>query len=111
MKAITGPKITLHKDKIIESFSDAPEGFKEELQEIAWSLGFEYVFKNNFSLRTGYFNENKYKGSRRYITFGTGFLINQMNFNVSYLFSTSNVRSPLENTLRFSLAFNIGETI
>ena len=96
---------------IIESFSDAPEGFKEELQEIAWSLGFEYVFKNNFSLRTGYFNENKYKGSRRYITFGTGFLINQMNFNVSYLFSTSNVRSPLENTLRFSLAFNIGETI
>ena len=96
---------------IIESFSDAPDGFKEELQEIAWSLGFEYVFKNNFSLRTGYFNENKYKGSRRYITFGTGFLINQMNFNVSYLFSTSNVRSPLENTLRFSLAFNIGETI
>ncbi|MBU78583.1 MAG: hypothetical protein CMD29_00465 [Flavobacteriales bacterium] len=96
---------------IIESFSDAPEGFKEELQEIAWSLGFEYIFKNNFSLRTGYFNENKYKGSRRYITFGTGFLINQMNFNVSYLFSTSNVRSPLENTLRFSLAFNIGETI
>ncbi len=96
---------------IIESFSDAPDGFKEELQEVAWSLGFEYVFKNNFSLRTGYFNENKYKGSRRYITFGTGFLINQMNFNVSYLFSTSNVRSPLENTLRFSLAFNIGETI
>ena len=96
---------------IIESFSDAPDGLKEELQEIAWSLGFEYIFKNNFSLRTGYFNENKYKGSRRYITFGTGFLINQMNFNVSYLFSTSNVRSPLENTLRFSLAFNIGETI
>ena len=96
---------------IIESFSDAPDGFKEELQEIAWSLGFEYICKNNFSLRTGYFNENKYKGSRRYITFGTGFLINQMNFNVSYLFSTSNVSSPLENTLRFSLAFNIGETI
>ena len=96
---------------IIESFSDAPDGFKEELQEVAWSLGFEYIFKNNFSLRTGYFNENRYKGSRRYITFGTGFLINQMNFNVSYLFSTSNVRSPLENTLRFSLAFNIGETI
>ena len=96
---------------IIESFSDAPDGFKEELQEIAWSLGFEYIFKNNFSLRTGYFNENRYKGSRRYITFGTGFLIDQMNFNVSYLFSTSNVRSPLENTLRFSLAFNIGETI
>ena len=96
---------------IMESFNDAPEGLKEELQEIAWSLGFEYVFKNNFSLRTGYFNENKFKGARRYITFGTGFLINQMNFNVSYLFSTSNVRSPLENTLRFSLAFNIGETI
>ena len=96
---------------IIESFNDAPDGFKEEIKEIAWSLGFEYVFKNNFSLRTGYFNESKSKGARRYITFGTGFLINQMNFNVSYLFSTSNVRSPLENTLRFSIAFNIGESI
>ena len=96
---------------IIESFNDAPNGFKEEIKEIAWSLGFEYVFKKNFSLRTGYFNESKSKGARRYITFGTGFLINQMNFNVSYLFSTSNVRSPLENTLRFSIAFNIGESI
>ncbi|MBL30879.1 MAG: hypothetical protein CMC81_06550 [Flavobacteriaceae bacterium] len=96
---------------IIESFNDAPDGFKEEIKEIAWSLGFEYVFKKNFSLRTGYFNESKSKGARRYVTFGTGFLINQMNFNVSYLFSTSNVRSPLENTLRFSIAFNIGESI
>ena len=96
---------------IIESFNDAPNGFKEEIKEIAWSLGFEYVFKKNFSLRTGYFNESKSKGARRYVTFGTGFLINQMNFNVSYLFSTSNVRSPLENTLRFSIAFNIGESI
>ena len=96
---------------IIQSFNDAPDGIKEELQEVTWALGFEYVFQEIFSLRTGYFNESKTKGARRYLTFGTGFLINQMNFNVSYLFSTSNVRSPLENTLRFSLAFNISESI
>jgi len=96
---------------IIQSFNDAPDGIKEELQEVTWALGFEYVFKGIFSLRTGYFNESKTKGARRYMTFGTGFLINQMNFNISYLFSTSNVRSPLENTLRFSLAFNIPESI
>ena len=96
---------------IMQSFNDAPDGLKEELQEITWALGFEYIFKKVFSLRTGYFNESKLKGSRRYITFGTGFIINQMDLNVSYLFSTSNVRSPLENTLRFSLAFNIPESI
>ena len=96
---------------IMQSFNDAPDGLKEELQEITWALGFEYIFKKVFSLRTGYFNESKFKGSRRYITFGTGFIINQMDLNVSYLFSTSNVRSPLENTLRFSLAFNIPESI
>ncbi len=96
---------------MMKSFNDAPDGFKEELKEVTWALGFEYVFKEIFSLRTGYFNESKTKGARRYLTFGTGFLINQMNFNVSYLFSTSNVRSPLENTLRFSLAFNILESI
>ena len=96
---------------IMQSFNDAPDGFKEELQEITWALGFEYIFKKIFSLRTGYFNESKFKGSRRYITFGTGFIINQMDLNVSYLFSTSNVRSPLENTLRFSIAFNIPESI
>ena len=96
---------------IMQSFNDAPDGFKEELQEITWALGFEYIFKKIFSLRTGYFNESKLKGSRRYVTFGTGFIINQMDLNVSYLFSTSNVRSPLENTLRFSLAFNIPESI
>ena len=96
---------------ITQTFSDAPDGFQEELKEITWALGFEYIFQDTFSLRTGYFNESIEKGARRYITFGTGFLINQMNFNVSYLFSTSNVRSPLENTLRFSLEFNIPESI
>lgn len=94
-----------------ESFSDAPDGIKEELQEVTFAFGFEYIFKKSFSLRTGYFNESVNKGARRYVTFGTGFLYNKMDFNVSYLFSTSNVRSPLENTLRFSLAFNIQESI
>ncbi|MBN08837.1 MAG: hypothetical protein CMC79_00470 [Flavobacteriaceae bacterium] len=96
---------------IIESFSDAPDGIKEELKEISWAFGFEYLFMKSFSLRTGYFNESQEKGARRFLTLGTGFLINQMDINVSYLFSTSRVRSPLENTLRFSLAFNLEDSI
>ena len=90
------------------SFNDAPEGFSEELKEINWSMGIEYLYQGVFALRTGYFNESPEKGSRRFLTFGTGFGLNQMDIDISYLFSTSKVRSPLENTLRFSVTFDLG---
>lgn len=96
---------------IFESFNDAEDGFLEELKEITWAAGLEYKFQNVLALRTGYFNESKEKGARRYITFGAGLLINQMQVDISYLFSMSSVRSPLENTLRFSLSFDLGNTI
>ena len=96
---------------IFESFNDAEDGFLEELKEITWAAGLEYKFQNVLALRTGYFNESKEKGARRYITFGAGLLINQMQVDISYLFSMSSVRSPLENTLRFSFGFDLGNGI
>ena len=94
---------------IFESFGDAPDGFSEELQEITWALGAEYSFRDVFMLRSGYFNENQAKGSRQFFTLGAGFQFKSAQIDLSYLFSTSQVRNPLENTLRFSLTFNLGE--
>jgi len=88
---------------IFESFTDAPEGFSEELKEITWAFGLEYVFQKSFALRTGYFNESLEKGSRRFLTIGAGFNIDFASIDISYLFSTSKIRNPLENTLRFSI--------
>ena len=94
-------------DGIIKSFSDAPNGFSEELKEITWATGVEYVFQDVFALRTGYFNESLEKGSRRFLTLGAGFQLDFATIDISYLFSTSRIRNPLENTLRFSLTFDL----
>ena len=96
---------------IFSSFSDAPSGLSEELSEVTVAIGLEYLFQNTFSLRTGYFNESQDKGSRRYLTLGAGFDLNFMNIDISYLFSTSSVRNPLENTIRFSLSLNLESRI
>lgn len=94
---------------MFESFGDAPDGFSEELKEITWALGAEYSYRDAFMLRTGYFNESQEKGSRQFFTLGAGFQFKSAQIDLSYLFSTSQVRNPLENTLRFSLTFNLGE--
>ncbi|WP_420320259.1 type IX secretion system outer membrane channel protein PorV [Flagellimonas sp.] len=92
-----------------ESLGDAPDGFGEELKEVTWALGAEYKYMDAFMLRTGYFNESEEKGSRKFFTLGAGFQFKSAQIDLSYLFSTSQVRNPLENTLRFSLTFNFGE--
>lgn len=94
---------------IFGSFGDAPDGFGEELKEITWALGAEYSYQNSFMVRTGYFNESEEKGSRKFFTLGAGFKFKAAQIDLSYLFSTSQVRNPLENTLRFSLTFSLGE--
>lgn len=93
---------------IFKSFGDAPDGFNEELKEITYALGAEYIYEDIFSLRTGYFHESPEKGSREFISFGAGFRYTVVNIDISYLFSTSEVVSPLEGTLRFGLTFNFG---
>ena len=91
---------------LFKSFGDAPDGFSEELKEVTLSLGLEYTYNDSFALRVGYFGENEDKGARKYVTFGTGFSLEEIDLDLSYLLSSSSVISPLENTLRFSFTYN-----
>lgn len=91
---------------IFKSFGDAPGGFKEELREIMWSLGAEYTYDNQFSVRTGYYNENEYKGNRKYFAFGAGFRTNAFQIDAAYLISTAQ-SNPLDQTLRLSIGFDM----
>lgn len=95
---------------VFQSFGDAPGGFSEELKEITWALGAEYWYQDVFAFRAGYFNESDIKGARKFASFGAGFRYTSINIDISYLFSTSKVQSPLEGTLRFGLTFNFGDS-
>ncbi|MFM2214239.1 MAG: hypothetical protein RL427_1502 [Bacteroidota bacterium] len=94
---------------ILKSFNDAPGGFSEELKEFTYSLGTEYLYQDSFAFRLGYFHESPIKGARKFFSLGAGFKYNVVKVDVSYLFSASKVKNPLENTLRFSLTFNFGD--
>jgi hypothetical protein len=96
---------------MLGSFSDAPGGGKEELQEVMLSIGAEYSYQNQFFARAGYFYESKYKGDRRFLTVGVGVKYNVFGLNIAYLVpSGSGInRNPLSNTLRFSLLFDIDD--
>jgi hypothetical protein len=94
---------------IFGSFGDAPGGFSEELSEVTYALGAEYLYNNAFALRGGYFHESVDKGNRQYFTLGAGFKTNALNVDLSYLMNSSDVNNPLENSLRFSLSFDLGE--
>ena len=94
---------------IFQSFGDAPDGFSEELKEFTYSVGAEYLYQDSFAFRMGYFNESPLKGARKFFSLGAGFKYNVVKIDVSYLFSASRVKNPLENTLRFSLTFNFGD--
>jgi len=92
------------------SFGDAPGGFSEELKEFQVSVGGEYTYNDQFSLRLGYFYENPTKGDRQYFTVGAGLNYSVFGLNFSYLIPSGNGvnRNPLSNTLRFSILFNLG---
>jgi hypothetical protein len=94
---------------MFSSFGDAPGGFSEELSEFTYALGAEYLYNNAFALRAGYFHESEDKGNRQYFTLGGGFKTNALNIDLSYLINSSDVNNPLENSLRFSLSFDLGE--
>lgn len=94
---------------IFKSFGDAPGGFSEELKELTYSAGAEYLYQDSFAMRLGYFHESPLKGARQFFSLGAGFKYNTVKIDVSYLFSASKVKNPLENTLRFSLTFNFGD--
>lgn len=91
---------------IFKSFSDAPGGAKEEFREINVSFGAEYSYNNQFFLRGGYYYENEFKGNRQYFGLGAGFSLNVVRLDASYMLSTAQT-SPLDQTLRFSLTFDM----
>lgn len=91
---------------MLTSFSDAPAGFSEELKEITYSVGMEYIYANTFALRAGYFHEADTKGSRQYATFGAGLKYEVFTIDAAYLQPFTR-RHPLQNTIRFSLLFDI----
>lgn len=91
---------------IFKSFNDAPGGFKEELQEIQFSLGAEYNYNQQFFLRAGYNYEHPNKGGRSYFAFGAGFSLNVVQLDASYMLATAQ-NSPLDQTLRFTLSFDM----
>lgn len=93
---------------IFQSFGDAPGGSEEELREVAYSIGAEYWYDKQFAFRAGYFHEHETKGNRKYFTVGAGLKMNIFALDFAYLIpANSGVRSPLENTLRFSLLFDL----
>lgn len=91
---------------IFKSFTDAPGGFKEELQEIQWSVGAEYAYNQQFFARLGYNYEHPNKGGRSYFSFGAGFSLNVVQLDASYMLATAQ-SSPLDQTLRFTLTFDM----
>ena len=91
---------------IFKSFGDAPGGFKEEMQEIRWSVGAEYVYNDKFSLRAGYHHESENKGNRKYFTFGAGFRMSAFSLDCGYVWATAK-SNPLDQTLRFTLGFDM----
>lgn len=93
---------------IVQSWYDAPGGFKEEMQEFNLAFGAEYWYNNLFAIRAGYFYENAHKGDRQYVTLGVGLRYNVFGLDFSYLIPTVSQQNPLEKTLRFSLLFNFG---
>ena len=91
---------------IFKSFGDAPGGIKEELQEVQWSVGGEYVYHDKFALRAGYHHESANKGNRKYFTVGAGFKMSVFSLDAGYVIATAK-SNPLDQTLRFSLSFDM----
>lgn len=91
---------------IFKSFGDAPGGFKEELQEVQWSVGAEYIYHDKFALRAGYHHESENKGNCKYFTVGAGFKMSVFSLDAGYVIATAK-SNPLDQTLRFSLSFDM----
>lgn len=91
---------------MFKSFGDAPGGFKEELEEVNWSVGAEYIYNDKFSLRAGYHHESENKGNRKYFTVGAGFRMSAFTLDCGYVIATAK-SNPLDQTLRFTLGFDM----
>ena len=96
---------------MFQSFADAPGGFSEEMHELSYGMGLEYLYRETFAVRTGYFHEHPTKGNRRYFTMGIGLQLNMFGLDFSYLIATSGRMNPMNNTLRFTIILNLGKEV
>lgn len=91
---------------IFLSFADAPNGAKEEFQEVRWGAGLEYSYNKQFFARFGYSYENFYKGNRNYLTVGAGFHLSIFSLDVAYCIGLA-ASNPLDQTMRFTVGFDL----
>jgi len=101
---------------MMQSFTDAPgvpirdpngnitgtergSVLREEIREINFSAGMEYVALSRFAARVGYFQEHFSKGNRSHLTLGAGFKFQSFSLEVSYLLATTSY-NPMGNTFR-----------
>jgi hypothetical protein len=104
------PYTTSAAAAVFTSWFDAPGGFSEEMKEFILNFGVEYAYNDLLFVRTGYFNEAKTKGARKYITFGVGIKYSVFAIDASYILPVASRNHPLEHTLRFTLSFDFGPT-
>jgi hypothetical protein len=95
---------------IFKSFTDAPGGLEEELQEITISVGAEYLYANQFAIRAGYFHEHENKGNRKYFTAGVGIKFSMLNIDASYIIPVVQ-NNPLADTIRFTLGVDLDQIL
>ncbi len=94
---------------MIQSFYDAPGGFKEELQEIMFGVGVEYTYARQFMARAGYYYDYK-SVNRKYFTIGAGLRYQMFTLDLAYLIPTvSGFSNPLANTIRMTLSIDFGK--
>ncbi len=93
---------------MIQSWYDAPGGFSEEMREFSFAFGTEYWYTDVLALRGGFYYEDLTKGNRKYATLGVGLRYNVFGLDFSYLIPVTQDQNPLQNTLRFTLLFNLG---
>ena len=95
---------------IFQSFSDAPQGISQQLEQITYSPGVEYLYNHIFAIRAGYFYQNPNSGGANYFTMGLGFRYQLLNLDFSYI-SAPQQNSPFANTIRFTLSANLGSAV
>ncbi|PKP30996.1 MAG: hypothetical protein CVT99_10905 [Bacteroidetes bacterium HGW-Bacteroidetes-16] len=94
---------------MMQSWYDAPGGFSEEMREFSFAVGTEYWYTDVLALRGGFYYEDLTKGNRKYATLGVGLRYNVFGLDFSYLIPVTSDQNPLQNTLRFSLIFNLAK--
>ena len=102
------PQTTSAAAAVFTSWGDAPNGFREEMEEFILNFGLEYAYDDLFFVRAGYFNEAVSKGARKYLTFGVGFKYSVFAIDAAYILPVGSRGHPLANTLRFTLSFDFG---